>query len=119
MRVACDDAFLKEMFYQLALNACEAMDNCGVFNVTARERKDGSIVIKVSDTGKGIPEKDIPLIYDPFYTTKNRGAGVGLTIVLRILETHSGSIYVESEAGQGTIFTIILPAHKMAQVTSG
>ncbi len=109
-----DNAFLRELFFQLILNACEAMEGGGNLKITAKGRQN-SAIIKISDTGGGIPKNDIPLIYDPFYTTQNRGAGVGLTIVLRILETHNGSIDIESAPGKGTTFTIALPTTRSSK----
>ncbi|MFH1673568.1 MAG: response regulator [Pseudomonadota bacterium] len=103
-----DKALLRELFFQIMLNGCEAMGSEGSLKIKGRARQD-STIIKISDTGKGIPKDDLPLVYDPFYTTRNRGAGVGLTIVLRILETHNGSIDIESTPGKGTTFTIVLP----------
>ena len=114
IRLTGDNAFLREFFFQLVLNACEAMEGGGKLTIAAKRKQD-TIVIKISDTGKGIPREDLPLIYDPFYTTQNRGAGIGLTIVLRILETHNGSIDVESTPGKGTTFTIVLPTTRNSQ----
>lgn len=109
-----DKAFLRELFFQIMLNGCEAMESEGSLKIKGRERED-SAIIKISDTGRGIPKDDLPLVYDPFYTTRNRGAGVGLTIVLRILETHKGSIDIESTPGKGTTFTIVLPKTRSPQ----
>jgi PAS domain S-box-containing protein len=106
--VVGDSAFLNELFRQIIINACEAMTGKGNLGIKARERND-SVEIRVSDTGRGIPENDIPLIYDPFYTTKNRGAGIGLTIVSRILETHNGTIDIQSYPGEGTTLTVVIP----------
>ncbi len=106
--VVGDSAFLNELFRQIIINACEAMTGKGDLGIKARERND-SVEIRVSDTGRGIPENDIPLIYDPFYTTKNRGAGIGLTIVSRILETHNGTIDIQSYPGEGTTLTVVIP----------
>jgi len=114
MKLAGDNAFLRELFFQLILNACEAMEGGGKLTITAKRKQD-AVVIKISDTGKGIPKEELPLIYDPFYTTQNRGAGVGLTIVLRILETHNGSIDVESTPDKGTTFTIVLPTTRNSE----
>lgn len=114
IKLAGDNAFLRELFFQLILNACEAMEGGGKLTIAAKRKQD-AVVIKISDTGKGIPKEELPLIYDPFYTTQNRGAGVGLTIVLRILETHNGSIDVESTPGKGTTFTIVLPTTRSSK----
>jgi signal transduction histidine kinase len=66
----------------------------------------------VADTGHGIPKEDLPKIFAPFFTTKEigQGTGLGLTVVHGIIQEHGGSIEVESEPGQGTTFTVTLPA---------
>ncbi|HDZ62878.1 MAG TPA: YHS domain-containing protein [Nitrospirae bacterium] len=93
----------------LISNAMEAMEK------TPRRLKISSLIrneqieITVSDTGKGIPEDKIKYIFDPLYTSKIYGPGLGLTFVEMIAQEHNGSISVESEPGKGTIFTISLP----------
>jgi len=67
------------------------------------------VKITVSDTGPGIPEKDIPRIFDPFFSTKHKGTGLGLAIVYNIIQKHYGKIAVASSPGKGTTFTILLP----------
>uniref|UniRef100_UPI002632E64A ATP-binding protein n=1 Tax=Geobacter sp. TaxID=46610 RepID=UPI002632E64A len=63
----------------------------------------------VSDSGPGIAPADLPLIFEPFFTRKGAGTGLGLSIVQRIVEEHHGRIVVESAAGRGTTFNIVLP----------
>ena len=75
----------------------------------AAEQKQQSIVIKVQDTGEGIPNDQLDKIYDPFYTTKDNGSGLGLAVVYRIINEHHGQIQVESSLNQGTSFKISLP----------
>ena len=67
------------------------------------------VTLVVSDTGKGIAAKDIKKIFDPFFTTKDGGSGLGLSIVHKIIETHGGTIAVESRHNRGTTFTLTLP----------
>ena len=71
--------------------------------------KDGSLLIEVSDTGKGIPVDKIKYIFDPLFTSKIYGPGLGLTFTKRIIQEHNGSISVQSKPGKGTTFTIRLP----------
>jgi signal transduction histidine kinase len=73
---------------------------------------EGYLEIKVSDTGKGIPKDKIKNIFDPFFTSKIYGPGLGLTFTLKIIQQHRGTISVESEPGKGTTFTIRLPVRK-------
>jgi len=73
---------------------------------------EGYLEIKVSDTGKGIPKDKIKNIFDPFFTSKIYGPGLGLTFTLKIIQQHRGNISVESEPGKGTMFTIRLPVRK-------
>ena len=68
----------------------------------------------IADTGRGIPQEDLPKIFNPFFTTKEegKGTGLGLTVVHNIVQEHGGSIAVDSEPGTGTTFTVTLPAGK-------
>ncbi|HYQ48309.1 MAG TPA: ATP-binding protein [Thermodesulfovibrionales bacterium] len=65
--------------------------------------------MRVSDTGRGIPQEQLQRIFDPFFTTKDHGTGLGLAIVYSIIEKHRGKIEVQSEQGKGTTFLISLP----------
>jgi len=76
-------------------------------NVTATE---GEIEIVVQDSGYGVAPENLPLLFDPYFTTKVRGFGLGLSIVERIVKEHGGTISVASHQGKGTAFTIKLPA---------
>jgi signal transduction histidine kinase len=84
------------------------MTDGGVLGVVL-DQDDNTIVIRVSDTGKGIPRENLSRVFDPFFTTKNSGTGLGLSVVLRIVRTYNGRIEVESEVGKGTVFTVFLP----------
>ena len=96
----------------LTKNAVDAMQGEGSIDVTVHPDDGGRMVlIDVRDTGKGIPHKNFKTVFNPGYTTKKRGWGLGLTLVKRIIEEyHGGKIYVkESEPGRGTTFRIELP----------
>jgi signal transduction histidine kinase len=67
-------------------------------------------VLSVTDTGRGIVADDLPRVFDPYFTTRGDGLGLGLTIARRIVEAHGGSIDVASTPGEGTRFTIVLPS---------
>jgi len=122
--VWADPNQLKQVIVNLMLNACDAMEGAGTLAIATRRvsgpdpRGPGSdetpkefIEISVSDTGRGIATSELNKIFDPFYTTKppGKGTGLGLAISLRIIETFSGSIHVESTEGKGSTFTVKLP----------
>jgi signal transduction histidine kinase len=110
-----DEGTLTEALANLGNNAIK-YSHMGSEVLIKAEEKDDFVMISVSDTGVGIPEEDLPYIFDDFYRGKSgqsveRGSGLGLAISLRIIETHNGSISVESELGKGSTFVIRLPAY--------
>jgi PAS domain S-box-containing protein len=102
---------LERAFLDLFVNACDAMANGGVLRVVTRPHGDGAEV-RVEDTGVGIAPDALARIFEPFYTTKPRGKGTGLGLLVTrgIVSDHGGAIDVESELGKGTSFRIRLPA---------
>ncbi len=99
---------LTELFFQLAHNACEAMGSEGELQLSSvRENQDAAVTI--TDTGKGIPLEYLTDIFQPFFTTKLTGAGMGLTKAYMIAERHQGRIDVQSQPGLGTTFSVHLP----------
>lgn len=105
--VLIDPDKFKQVFLNLFLNAVDAMEKDGTLSVEARRAEvPGSLQITISDTGRGIQEKDLPRIFDPYFTTKSSGTGLGLAIVHKIIESHGGKIRVHSQAGKGTRATI-------------
>ncbi|WP_309121027.1 ATP-binding protein [Paenibacillus sp.] len=90
-------------------NAVEAMHRSGRLVITAYKRKD-QVVIRLEDTGCGMSEEQIRRLGNPFYSTKDRGTGLGLMVSYRIIEAMRGSVSVRSEVGKGTVFTITLPS---------
>lgn len=99
---------LKQVFINLIKNAMEAMPQGGGIHVETRV--DGRRVIaEVRDTGTGMPKEVVEKIFDPYYTTKKTGTGLGLSLVHRIITDHRGEIKVTSKSGKGTTFTIALP----------
>lgn len=103
-----DGHSLTEMFFQIFCNAVEAMPRGGILRVGAFP-EDGLAVVRVMDSGLGIPLEDFSNIYHPFFTTKMAGAGMGLTKVYMIAQRHRGQIEVDSRPRQGTTFTVRLP----------
>ncbi len=106
-----DATKLQQVFMNLILNARDAMPEGGRLTLAAYLR-DGQVCVDVEDTGVGIPPEHIARIYDPFFTTKGvgRGTGLGLALSYGIIQEHAGRIFVESQVGRGTRFTIALPA---------
>jgi two-component system NtrC family sensor kinase len=109
--VSGDASQLQQAVIALATNAIDAMPNGGVLKITSRRNR-RNVLVKVSDTGVGIPQENIPKIFEPFFTTKEvgEGTGLGLAVCYGILTEHGGSLDVQSKLGVGTTFTISLPA---------
>jgi PAS domain S-box-containing protein len=107
-RVLVDRRYMKQAILNLAKNALAAMPGGGRLGL-ALEIKDDLVRIAVSDTGMGIPPETISKIFEPYYTTKETGTGLGLTITFKIVREHRGEIAVNSEPGRGSVFAITLP----------
>jgi two-component system NtrC family sensor kinase len=101
---------IRQVFLNIILNALDAMPDGGELTVaTGWDRDHQAVWISFTDTGVGIPEEDQPRIFEPFFTRKFRGTGLGLTISYSIVERHGGRIELESRVGQGSRFTVFLP----------
>ncbi len=109
--IQADPAQLKEVFINIMTNAAEAMAEGGSLTIATEPTTDEMIKITFQDTGCGIPEENLSKIFTPFFTTKpiGKGTGLGLAIVYGIIKMHRGQIYVDSEVGTGSTFTITLP----------
>ena len=103
-----DSDKLKQAFMNIVLNAMEAMPQGGTLRVLMFIENDG-VCIKVIDTGIGIPAEDLEHLFEPFFTRKTRGTGLGLANVKRILEEHGGKVEIESTPGEGTTVSMWLP----------
>jgi PAS domain S-box-containing protein len=106
-----DPAQVQQVLVNLTKNAMQAMTKGGELTFQTGEGTDG-VWITVADTGGGIPQEQINRIFEPFYTTKKSGTGLGLMIVQRIVRAHGGRIELESRAGRGTTFRVWLPLHE-------
>ncbi|MEW5745191.1 MAG: ATP-binding protein [Nitrospirota bacterium] len=106
--VVCDSNQLSQVFVNLTLNAMDAMPDGGTLTVRSF-LEDGAVVVQFRDTGTGIPKEDVNKIFDPFYTTKEKGTGLGLAVSYNIIKKMNGTLTVESEPGKGTTFVISLP----------
>jgi len=108
--VMLDSDRMNQILLNLYLNAIEAMDSKGKLTVKVSDAEDaGYVLFEVADTGKGIKEAEIEQIFDPYFTTRNTGTGLGLAVVHKIVETLGGEIKVESSPGKGTLFLIRMP----------
>ncbi|WP_456271748.1 PAS domain S-box protein [Bacillus sp. AK031] len=103
---------LKQVFINIVKNAIEVMPKGGKISINIEEKGPEKVRISISDEGIGIPKEKIKKLGEPFYTTKERGTGLGLMVTFKILEEHEGSVEVESELGKGTTFHIDLPCKK-------
>ena len=109
--IPMDGGQIKQALVNLIKNAIQAMTKGGVLKVQTDPGVEG-VVVSVADTGGGIPQEQINRIFEPFYTTKKKGTGLGLMIVQRIVGDHRGRIDVESHVGKGTVFRIWLPLYE-------
>lgn len=100
---------LHEIFVNLFQNAREAMQGRGTVTVTAQQRRDGAVEVVVADDGPGIPAARLAHLFESYYTTKQRGTGLGLVIVKNNAGLYGGSVRAESELGKGARFTLVFP----------
>ena len=107
-----DPQRLRQAVWNLCLNAVQAMPDGGELRVGAQPLREhrGRLQISIADTGQGIAEADLPHIFEPFFSTKPEGSGIGLALVYRVVEEHGGSIEVRSRTGEGATFIVTLPA---------
>jgi PAS domain S-box-containing protein len=116
--VLADPAQLGQVLVNLALNARDAMEECGgTLTIDVRrdeegERTGGGDVVSfaITDTGAGISRQDLPHIFEPLFTTRQHGTGLGLSVIFQVVTAHGGHISVDSEPGKGTTFHLLIPA---------
>lgn len=104
-----DAAMLRQAFLNLAINACQAMSSGGSLRLSCSPASHDRVEVRVEDTGVGIPPEHLGKIFDLYFTTKDHGTGIGLSMVYRIIQLHDGEIEVQSTPGRGTTFKILLP----------
>jgi len=109
--VSGSETELRQLFMNLLLNAANAIENEGCISVATEVSNDARVCARVSDTGCGISPEALDRIFEPFYTTRSEsgGTGLGLFVCRRIVRQHNGDLLVESVAGQGSTFTVLLP----------
>jgi signal transduction histidine kinase len=104
-----DVSSLRGALMNLILNPIEAMPEGGTLSINSKWTAE-TLQLEITDTGKGIAEDQIKKIFEPFYTTKEQGLGLGMAYAKKILEEHGGSISLDSKSGEGTTIHITLPA---------
>lgn len=109
IQIECDENRLKQVLLNFIKNGIEAMPDGG--NITVRAGIiNNQVQIAIKDTGVGIPQEKLKNIGEPFFTTKKNGNGLGLMVSFKIIESHNGKVFIESELNKGTTFNIVLPA---------
>ncbi len=107
--IMADSSQLQQVFLNILLNAVDAIEESGTITATSRQNSRGELEIILADDGKGMNDEAKSRLFQPFYTTKSKGNGLGLSISRRLIEQHHGRIEVASSPGAGTAFTIVLP----------
>lgn len=108
LTVRGDERALEQLFLNLLLNAAQALDPGGHARVEVEEEQ-GDVVVSIHDTGRGMEPAVMERVFDPLYTTRSDGTGLGLTVVRRIVDEHAGQIEIVSESGEGTTVRVRLP----------
>jgi len=108
MLIKVDPLLMRRVLVNLFSNAIQAMPDGGTLLVSAAREGD-AIRISVMDNGVGMSKETLSRLFQPLFTTKAKGMGMGLAVIKRIVEAHNGSINIQSEQGEGTTVTIILP----------
>jgi signal transduction histidine kinase len=108
--VRADPGRLRQVLQNLLDNAVQASPPGAEVVLRGAAATGGRVAIEIADRGKGIAEADLPRIFEPFYTTRADGTGLGLAIVQKIVRAHDGDVLVRSTPGEGTSFTVLLPA---------
>jgi signal transduction histidine kinase len=107
--INADPGMLRQALLNLALNACQAMPDGGTLRIACRPTARGRVEIDVEDTGVGIAPEHLQKIFDLYFTTKEKGSGIGLSMVYRIVQLHDGEVEVQSTPGRGTRFRLVFP----------
>jgi signal transduction histidine kinase len=107
-RASLDEASVRSALMNLMLNAVQAMPDGGTLRV--RTRAEGAtVLVEIEDTGRGMTPEEVANIFEPFYTTKSQGLGLGMPYARKVIEQHGGTVSVESRAGEGTTVRVELP----------
>lgn len=109
LKVSLDIDRISQVLINLLRNGVESMEKNGRLTIKASASEKNDLYLEIADTGKGIPQNDIARIFDPYFTTKKDGTGLGLAVAQKIIEAHGGNIKVRSALGSGTTFSIEIP----------
>ena len=107
--INADPAMLRQAVLNLALNACQAMPDGGTLRIACRAATRHRVEMDIEDTGVGIAPENLQKIFDLYFTTKEKGSGIGLSMVYRIVQLHDGEVEVQSTPGSGTRFRLVFP----------
>jgi signal transduction histidine kinase len=107
--INADPGMLQQALLNLTINACHAMPHGGTLRLTCRPVSRRRVEIAIEDTGEGIPPEHLGRIFDLYFTTKEKGSGIGLSMVFRIVQLHDGEVEVQSTPGHGTRFRLVFP----------
>ncbi len=107
--VMVDPKYLKQALLNIIKNSIEAIHDGGEIRIGTEEGPDGDVVVNIADSGEGIPESIVGKIFEPYFTTRKAGTGLGLVIVYKIIQELGGDIKISSQEGEGTVFSIKLP----------
>lgn len=107
--INCDENQIKQVFINILNNSIDSMPDGGQIRIELKRLGDRYIVIRFTDQGCGIPEERLPRLGEPFYTTKEKGTGLGLMVTFKIIESHGGRMNIFSEVGKGTTVEVMLP----------
>ena len=107
-KVLADPDKMRQVLLNILINAEQSIESEGEITISAAA-DDSAVTIAVQDTGSGIPPDELDRVFSPFYSTKERGTGLGLAVAAKIVEGHGGALTVESEVGKGSTFSVRLP----------
>ncbi|MFD1735015.1 PAS domain S-box protein [Bacillus salitolerans] len=113
--IQCNENQMKQIFINFLKNAIEAMPNGGQVIIMANNIDEESVLLRIIDQGEGIPEDKLERIGEPFYTTKEKGTGLGLMVCRKIIEDHQGSLNITSRLNKGTTVEVLLPLGEKPQ----
>lgn len=112
--LAVDPDMIRRAVINLVGNAVDAMPGGGTLHVLGAPQAEGGFLLEIRDTGCGIPENSLERVFEPYFTTKSTGLGLGLVLTRKIVEAHGGSIVIDSEQGRGTRVTVRIPGEDAA-----